>query len=235
MTGIDALKEEIRKLASPQKAKNLQRFFKTGKGQYGEGDVFLGLTVPESRKLAIKYENLPLAQIKKLLKSKMHEERLIALIILVHNFKNGTDQKRNRIYNLYLKSTRYINNWDLVDTSADLIVGQHLIDRDKSILYKLATSKNLWERRIAIIATWAFIKKNQFIETLKIAEILLNDKHDLIHKAIGWMLREVGKKDQKVEEDFLKKYYHKMPRTSLRYAIERFPKKLRTAYLKGQI
>lgn len=207
----------------------MQGFFKTGKGGYAEGDIFLGVVVPETRKLVKKYKNIALKDAVKLLRSKIHEERLAALLILVDKFQ--TDQGKEEIYNLYLKNTKHINNWDLVDLSAGQIVGDYLFVKPKTILFKLARSKNFWERRIAIMATFNFIKKNQFKETLKIAEMLLIDTHDLIHKAVGWMLREVGKRNLKVEDDFLKKHYQKMPRTMLRYAIEKFPEKKRGRYL----
>ncbi|OGH20744.1 MAG: DNA alkylation repair protein [Candidatus Levybacteria bacterium RIFCSPHIGHO2_02_FULL_37_13] len=229
---IDKLRKELKKLSNPQKAKVLQGFFKTGKGEYGEGDIFLGLTVPQSRKIAIKYKEISFDEIKKLLQSKIHEERLIALLILVHRFEKGTDADKNKVYNYYLKNTKYINNWDLVDLSADKIVGHYLLDKSKNVLFKLARSKNLWERRISIVATYQFIKDGRYQETLTISKMLLNDTHDLIHKAVGWMLREVGKQSsQEILEDFLKKHYKQMPRTMLRYAIERLPEKLRKMYL----
>mgnify|MGYP001575830650 CR=1 FL=1 len=239
---IDGLRADLRKLADPEKAKILQRFFKTGKGEYGEGDIFLGITVPQSRSIAIKYKNLAFGDIKRLLRSKIHEERLIALLILVHNFKNKDEKEKKYIYDFYLKNTKYINNWDLVDLSADKIVGTSIDSGvvstpQNDILIKLAKSKNLWERRIAIISTFKFIKRQKDASwTLKIAEILLNDKHDLIQKAVGWMLREVGKQiSQKVEEEFLRKYYKNMPRTMLRYAIERFPINLKKAYMESKV
>ena len=243
------LKTDLEKLKNPEKAVVYQRFFKTGLGQYGEGDIFLGISVPESRKIAIKYKDLPFSDITKLLKSKIHEERLIALLLLVHNFtsslrapiKSGRSNllsKQKKIYEFYLKHTKYINNWDLVDLSAPKIVGVYLMDPpladdSRKVLYDLAKSDNLWERRISIIATYQFIwKKKEYKDTFKIAEMLLEDKHDLIQKAVGWMLREVGKRiSQNVEEQFLKEHYHKMGRTALRYAIERFPEKLRKRYL----
>jgi len=231
---LQSLRNEIKQKANPEKAKLLQRFFKTGKGQYGEGDIFLGITVPESRRLAIKYTHLPLKDIELLLSSKIHEERLIALLLLVHNYKKHPE-KREEIYNFYLKNTKFINNWDLVDLSCHKIVGDYLLDKDRGILYKLSKSSNLWERRISIISTFAFIAKNQFDDSIKLAEILLHDKHDLIHKAVGWVLREIGKKDEKVLENFLKKHYKNMPRTMLRYAIERFPEEKRKAYLASEI
>jgi 3-methyladenine DNA glycosylase AlkD len=212
----------------------LQRFFKTGKGQYAEGDVFAGIKVPVSRKIAKQFRDLNLKDISLLLKSKIHEERLIALLILVDKMKRSDETEKNKIFNLYLKNTRYINNWDLVDLSAHKIIGEYLNDKDRKILFQLAEG-DLWERRISIISTFYFIKKNDFITTLEISKVLLNDKHDLIQKAVGWMLREVGKRDLTLEEDFLIQHYKKMPRTMLRYAIEKFPERKRQAYLKGKI
>ncbi len=229
MLTLLGLRKELRVKASPEKAKILQRFFKTGPGEYGEGDIFLGVVVPDIREVAKKYGNLELKKVVKLLYSKIHEERLTALLIMVDKFRSGNNKKK--IYNLYLKNTKHINSWDLVDLSADKIVGVYLLDKPKLILYKLARSKSIWERRVGIMATFNFIKNNKFKETLKIAKILLNDEHDLIHKAVGWMLREIGKRDLKTEEKFLKKYYKKMPKTMLRYAIEKFPEKKRKQYL----
>ncbi len=236
---LELIRNDIKKNSNPQKAKILQRFFKTGKGEYGEGDVFLGITVPESRKIAKKYVSISLDEITLLLQSKIHEERLISLLILVEKFNKADDKKQ--IFDFYLENTKYINNWDLVDLSADKIIGNFLFyfGKDypiyKILLTNLAKSTNLWERRIAIISTFHFIKNNQFEETLKIAELLLKDKHDLIHKAVGWMLREIGKKDQNIIESFLKENYKSMPRTMLRYAIEKLPEDKRKAYLKGEI
>jgi 3-methyladenine DNA glycosylase AlkD len=233
---IENLKNEISMLANPKKAEILKRFFKTGKGQYGEGDIFLGIQVPDSRKIAKKYSVISVDEIIKLLKSSIHEERLIALYILVGQFEKGNESIKDSIFKIYLENTRFINNWDLVDISADKIVGSYLSYKPKDILYSLAISDNLWERRIAIIATFNFIKKGMCEDTLKISKILLNDKHDLIHKAVGWMLREVGKRcTQKKLEDFLKANCKKMPRTMLRYAIEKFPEDLRQKYLKVSI
>jgi len=232
MLMLSGLKKELKVKASPKKAKILQRFFKTGPGEYGYGDVFLGVVVPETRKVAKKYSTLKVADAVKLLHSKIHEERLAALLIMVDKFQTGNEQEI--IYKTYLKNTKYINNWDLVDLSAEKIVGDYLFDKPKDILYKLAKSKSVWERRIAIIATFNFIKNNKFEETFKISKILLNDEYDLIHKAVGWMLREVGKRDIKAEKDFLDKYSKKMARTTLRYAIERFPGKKRKRYLFSQ-
>ncbi len=228
--------KDIEALANPSKVKFLSGFFKTGPGEYGEGDVFLGLTVPQSREIAKKYITLVFNDIEKLLKSNIHEHRLIALLILVERFRKANEEERKEIYEFYLNNTRFINNWDLVDLSADKIVGEHLFvnDKKKDILYELVRSNNLWERRIAIIATFAFIKKGKFDDTFAITELLMQDKHDLIHKAVGWMLREVGKRNRDAEEGFLMKYYKKMPRTMLRYAIERFDDKKRKFYMKKQ-
>ena len=229
------VKKALKKYASKEKREVLSRFFKTGKGEYGEGDIFIGVVVPDVRKVARTYQDLSLSEIKKLLKSKIHEERLLALVILVTKFTNAsTDAQKRVIYKLYLSLTKYINNWDLVDLSSHEIVGQYLLKRPKEDLYKLAVSHMLWERRIAIVSTFEFIRNNQFKDTLKIAEILIKDDHDLIHKACGWMLREVGKRNQKALEVFLKKYYKIMPRTMLRYAIERFKEPKRSAYLKAK-
>ncbi|MCK5503863.1 MAG: DNA alkylation repair protein [Thermodesulfovibrionia bacterium] len=229
---LSKLKQDLQKLANPEKAKTLQRFFKTGKGEYGEGDVFLGITVPEQRKTAKKHSDLTFKDVQKLLSSKIHEHRLTALLILVIKYSKADETGKKEIVDFYLKNTKNINNWDLVDLSADKILGAYLIDKDKSILYKLVQSDNLWDRRIAIMATFHFIKNSQFKDTLKISGILLNDKHDLIHKAVGWMLREIGKRELATEEKFLKKYYKNMPRTMLRYATERFDENKRKFYLK---
>ena len=226
------IEKDLQQAANPTKVKVLAGFFKTGKGQYGEGDVFLGITVPEQRKIAQKYvQQMSLNEIQRLLSNRIHEYRLVALLILVEKYKKSTPSEKKRIVDFYLKNTSRINNWDLVDLSADKIIGDYLLDKDTTILTKLASSSSIWEKRIAIIATFAFIKKNQFKETFQIAEQLLQDKHDLIRKAVGWMLREVGKRDQKAEEEFLRRYYRKMPRTMLRYAIERFSDDKRKIYL----
>ncbi len=228
---LNQIKKDLQKLKNPKKTKILSRFFKTGKGEYGYGDVFLGISVPKQREIAKKYIEISLNDLQKLIKSKIHEYRLISLVILVSKYQKADQIQKKKIVDFYLKNTKQINNWDLVDLSAPKILGDYLLDKEKSILYQFARSLNLWKKRIAIISTFTFIKNNHFKETLKISEILLNDDHDLIHKAVGWMLREVGKKDQKVEEDFLKKYYKNMPRTALRYAIEKFDKKKRKYYL----
>lgn len=222
----------MKKLADPKRAKILSRFFKTGKGQYGEGDIFLGIAVPEQRKLAKKYFDISLDEIQKLLSSKIHEYRLTSLFILVDKYKKADEQGKKKTFDFYLKNTKNINNWDLVDLSAPNIAGDYLLGKDKSSLYKLAKSKNIWERRIAILSTFTFIRNNQFNDALKISEILLKDEHDLIHKAVGWMLRELGKRNQEIEEKFLRKYYKKMPRTMLRYAIERLPNNLKKEFLR---
>lgn len=229
------LEKELHAKANPKKAKILQGFFKTGKGEYGEGDIFIGLVVPETRKIAKKYSTLNLIEIKELLNSKIHEERLVALFILIEQFSKAEEKERQKIFKFYLSQTKNINNWDLVDLSAHKIVGAYLDDKDKKILYKLAKSQNLWERRIAAISTFYYIKNKNPQPSLKISAILLNDKHDLIHKAVGWMLREVGKHcGGEVEENFLKKYCRQMPRVMLRYALERFPENKRKKYLSAK-
>ncbi len=233
---VNNLKQELRLAGSEEKATLLQRFFKTGKGQYGEGDKFLGLTVPVLRKLAKKYSHLSLSELSELINSYYHEDRLGGLIILTYQFAKADVKKQKEIYDFYLANTKNINNWDLVDLSAYKIVGPYLENKDKSILKKLARSKNLWERRIAVLSTFHYIKNRQSREALEIAGMLLNDEHDLIHKAVGWMLREIGKRcGRSVEEEFLKKHYKQMPRTMLRYAIEHFEEAKRQKYLKGQI
>ena len=226
--------KELQKVADPEKARNLAWFFKTGKGEYGEGDQFLGITVPKLREISKKYQNLDLKNLQELLNSKIHEHRLSALIILrfkYSSYAKASEDKQKSIVEFYLKNTKKINNWDLVDLSCHYILGNYLLDRDRNILYKLARSTNLWERRIAIISTFEFIRNNQCIDTLKISKILLNDKHDLIHKAVGWALREVGKKDKQIETNFLNIHYKAMPRTMLRYAIEKFSNTERKYYL----
>ncbi len=232
---MTSLKQEIALLSNPEKAKILQRFFKTCKGQYGDGDIFLGISVPEQRKVAKKFKEIELSKLKPFMQSGIHEERLVALLILVQKFEKGNEAEKGKIYKFYFDNVQGVNNWDLVDLTAPKIVGAWLLDKDRKLLFKLAKSNNLWEKRIAIISTFAFIREKDFEDSLAIAEILLHDKHDLIHKAVGWMLREVGKKDLETEEGFLKKHYKEMPRTMLRYAIERFEEKKRVAYLKGSI
>lgn len=228
---LEELEIDLKKLANQKQAENLQRFFKTGVGEYGEGDIFLGIKVPEQRKIAKKYTNLNLVKIQNLLDSKIHEYRLVGLIILVEKYKKSDEENKANIFNFYLKNTKNINNWDLVDLTSHKIVGDFLLNKKKTILYDLANSKDLWEKRIAVISTFAFIRNSQFEDSLRISEILLEDSHDLIHKAVGWMLREVGKKDKKVLEKFLKAYHKKMPRTMLRYSIEKFSEEERKKYL----
>lgn len=228
------LRKELDKSADKKKALSLQKFFKTEEGEYGFGDVFLGIPVPKCRELAIKYKDLSFDEIGQLLKSEVHEERLISLLILVHQFQKE-EMLQRRIYEFYLKNTKFINNWDLVDASADKIIGAYIIDKPKAVLYKLVKSKNLWERRIAMLTTYHFIKHGEFEDALLIAEELVGDENDLIQKAVGWMLREVGNRDLSAEEKFLKKFYKQMGRTALRYSIEKFPEKTRKAYLEGLI
>jgi 3-methyladenine DNA glycosylase AlkD len=222
--------KDLQEVAKEEKISKFQSFFKTGKGEYGEGDIFIGISVPENRKVVKKHKNASLEQIQELLQSKIHEHRLCGLLIMVDQYQK-TKQKED-IFNFYLKNISRVNNWDLVDSSADKIIGAHIFQTDKKLIYKLVESKNLWERRIAVISTFYFIKKGQFQDTLKIAEILLNDDEDLIHKAVGWMLREMGKKGgmEKLIE-FLDKNSQKMPRTMLRYSIEKLDEEQRRRYL----
>lgn len=224
---------DLKKLANPKQAKNLARFFKTGKGEYGEGDLFLGISVPKQRQIAKKYNGLTFPKLTKLLHSPIHEYRLVSLLILVEQFKKANPLEQKKIFDYYLKNTKFINNWDLVDLSAPKIIGAYLLDKpmQRTVLYQLAKSTDLWKKRISVLATFMFIKYQQFSDTLKISQILLTDKHDLIHKAVGWALREVGKKNLAVEEIFLQKYCLKMSRTMLRYSIEKFPEKKRRFYL----
>ena len=231
---LEELKKELRESANPEKAKTLQRFFKTGKGQYGEGDIFLGIQVPIQRQIAREYIDLNFQEIQELLNSKIHEERLIALIILAIKFKKAKKDNfvKRQIFEFYLKNTSRVNNWDLVDFSAPNIVGEFLQKEDTGILKQLAKSGNFWERRIAIISTYSFIRKRSFGEALAISDILLKDEHDLIHKAVGWMLREIGKRNKNVLEIFLQQRHKEMPRTMLRYAIEKFPEDERKKWLK---
>ena len=231
MSRLDDLKRELKALGNPEKAKDLSRFFKTGKGEYGEGDEFLGVTVPEQRKLAKAYVDLSLLDIENLLQSKAHEYRLTALLILTYQFPKASVAGQSTIVNFYLQHTQWINNWDLVDVTCRPILGVYLLERDRGILYDLVHSASLWEQRIAMITTMEFIKHNQFADTLQMAVILLNHPHDLIHKAVGWALREVGKKDTQSLVTFLDRYCTQMPRTMLRYAIEHFTEAQRKEYL----
>ena len=230
-----AIRKRLKALGSEEIAATSQKFFKTGLGEYGEGDIFIGIRVPVLRKLIEDYLDLPIREIKLVLQSPIHEERLFALLLLVRISFSADEALKKRIYELYLKSTKFINNWDLVDASAEHIVGAFLKDKTRAPLYRLAKSTDLWERRIAIMATFHFIKHHDFSDTLKLAKILLIDQHDLIRKAVGWMLREIGKRDLPTEEEFLKKHYKKMPRTMLRYAIEKFPEPKRQKFLLGKV
>jgi 3-methyladenine DNA glycosylase AlkD len=229
-----AAQQRLRSLADPAVAAGSARFFKTGPGEYGEGDIFVGIKSPTLKMVAKEFKALPLAEVQRLLQSSIHEDRTLALVILVGQLTKADDGTRKRIYDLYLANTKHINNWDLVDISAQQIVGGYLEDRSRKPLDRLAKSANIWERRIAIVATHWFIRQGDFADTLRIAEKLLTDKEDLIHKAVGWMLREVGKRDMAVLETFLGEHCRMMPRTALRYAIERLPDEKRRAYLKGQ-
>ncbi len=235
MLNLSELKKRVEKESNRKQAAVLQRFFKTGKGDYGEGDIFAGIKIPVQRKIANEFKELCYDDITQLINSKIHEERMIGLLILVNKYENSNEDERDKVYKFYIKNRKGINNWDLVDLSAPKIAGKHLLLKDKDILYKFAHSKNLWERRIAVISTYSFIKEGNYITTFDISDILLNDKHDLIHKAVGWMLREIGKKNQVAEENFLKARYKKMPRTMLRYAIEKFPERKRKKYLLNKI
>jgi len=232
---VASIRKALRALASPEDAANLQRFFKTKPGQYGAGDVFLGIKVPPMRALSKQYPDADLKTIATLLDSRYHEERFFALLLLMQLYQRGGNAEQAAAYKLYLGSTHRINNWDLVDVSAPHIVGRHLQDRPRGILRKLARSNSLWEKRISIISTLYFIRLNDFGDTLRIAETLICDEHDLMHKAVGWMLREVGKRDLATEEEFLMQHYRNMPRTMLRYAIERFPETKRKNYLNGKM
>ena len=226
-----ALRREIRRLADPQAAEFLQRFFKTGRGEYAHGDRFLGIRVPVLRRLAREYRTIPRDKAVALLRSRWHEERLVALIILAAQYRRGDQAERDAIYRAYLANTRHINNWDLVDLSAEHIVGAHIDPARPVVLERLARSESLWERRIAILSTFHWIKQGIHGPTLGIAAMLVQDPHDLIHKAVGWMLREVGKRDLAQEEAFLRQHCRIMPRTMLRYAIEKFPERRRRQYL----
>ena len=230
-----AVANAIKHQANPEKAAFAQRFFRTGKGEYGEGDVFLGLTVPQMRTIAKQHKQLPLKDIARLLKSKYHEFRLTALHILVYQYEKANEQGKKERYDFYMQHLGRVNNWDLVDSSAHKIVGDWLLERDKKILYKLAKSKTLWERLVAIVATGWFIRSGKLQDTFALSELLVDDSEDLMHKAVGWMLREAGKKDVVQLEKFLKKHYKTMPRTMLRYSIEKFPEKTRKMYIKGLI
>lgn len=231
MGDLAELKYELKKAANPMQASVLQRYFKTGRGEYGEGDVFWGIKVPVQRQITEKFIDLDFADIEKLLRSEIHEHRFSALVILCLKYKKADEKGKTKIFDFYLKNASGINNWDLVDTSAPLIVGEYLLSRPRKILYELAGSKNLWERRIAVLASFAFIKNGDFADSLALAKILLTDKHDLIHKAVGWMLREVGIRNREIEEGFLNENHSKIPRTALRYAVEKFSASKKRRYL----
>lgn len=235
MVTTDSIKKELTKLSNPKKAEFFPYFFKTEEGQYGHGDKFIGVTMPNQRIVAKKYfKEVELDTLKELLQSEIHEHRMTALIMLVYKMlKEKDEETKKKYYDFYLSNTDRINNWDLVDASARDIVGGYLIDKDRSKLYELAKSNDLWEQRIAIVSTWEFIRKKDLEDTFKLSELLLDNKHDLIHKAVGWMLREAGKKDVSKLTAFLDKNYKKMPRTMLRYAIEKYREKERLKYLKG--
>jgi len=229
---VDFILKELQSVGTPEKAAHLQRFFKTGPGQYGEGDVFIGVVVPHTRCIAKANFRTSMKEIAKLLQSKYHEARLCALLILTERFKKAPEKEREEIFNFYLQNTSYINNWDLVDLTAPKIVGEYLLDKDRAILYLLAESESLWEQRIAIISTYTFIRKNDFYDTFELSKRFLTHKHDLMHKAVGWMLRETGKRDRKALTDFLETFSPVMPRTALRYAIEHYPEPERQYFLK---
>lgn len=234
---LNQIQKDFKKYSNPLKAEHSKRFFKTDKGQYGEGDIFLGLTTPELKEIVKKYyKEISLKDLLYFIQSKYHEYRMFGLQCLVYKYgRCKTEKERKEIYDIYIKNTKYINNWDLVDVTCPKIVGEYLKDKDRNILYIFAKSNDLWKQRISIISTFTFIRDNDLKDSLEISKILLNHKHDLIHKAVGWTLREIGKKDLKTEENFLKKYYKDMPRTMLRYAIERFEESKRQKYLKGEI
>jgi 3-methyladenine DNA glycosylase AlkD len=232
---IDEIQSQLVSLSNSEDGLFLQRFFKTGPGQYGEGDLFRGIRVPELRRLSIANQGISLEQAEGLLHSAYHEDRLLALLILVRKYGKADEAGRAAVYELYLRSTRFINNWDLVDASAEHIVGAYLSNRSQETLDHLARSHSIWKRRIAVLATFHFIKRGTFDATLRIAEILIADEEDLIHKAVGWMLREVGKRDMPREAAFLSAHCRQMPRTMLRYAIEKFPEEKRRRYLKGAV
>ena len=228
---LSTLRNHLKELASPTDAKFLLRFFKTAPGEYGAGDQFIGIRVPVLRRLVKEFRPLPLREVTSLLRSPIHEERLLALLMWVDAYQRGDETGRAAIYAAYLKNLSRINNWDLVDSSAPYIVGRHLENQSRDFLFTLAESKNLWHRRVAMLATFHFIRANDFADALRLAERLRDDEHDLMHKAVGWMLREIGKRDVAVLEKFLAQHAARMPRTMLRYAIEKFPERERKRYL----
>lgn len=234
-SSLAAIRRELRALGDPAIAAHSQGFFKTGKGEYGEGDRFLGIRVPVIRKLVRKHRSATLIALTRMLQSKWHEERLFAVLALADRFARADDADRKAIFDIYTSNLEYVNNWDIVDGSAHLIVGPWLESRSRRLLYKLVRSENLWERRVAIMSTYHYIRRGEFDDTFALSKQLLDDDEDLIHKAVGWMLREAGNRDLPAEEKFLRKHYKNMPRTMLRYAIERFPEKKRKNYLHGRI
>lgn len=225
--------EELQSVGTPEKAAHLQKFFKTGPGQYGEGDVFIGVVVPQTRLIARANLQTPMSELRKLLKSNYHEARLCALLILMERFKKASEKERTEIHTFYLKHSHYVNNWDLVDLTCPTMIGEYLLHKDRKILYRLADSDNLWEQRMAMVSTVSFIRNDEFADTFALAKKLLNHPHDLMHKAVGWMLREVGKRDRQALTDFLEQHIPQMPRTALRYAIEHYPEPQRQYFLKG--
>ncbi len=227
----DDVRRELHRIADPRIAEHSAGYFKTGPGEYGEGDRFLGIRVPEQRKIARRFRTLPLPHVETLLTSEYHEERLTALLILVEQFRRGNEAHREAVFDVYMRNLERVNNWDLVDTSAPHIVGAYLQQTSRALLYELAAAENLWKRRVAVLATSRFIGDGDFDDTLRLAEMLLDDGHDLLHKAVGWMLREVGNRDRATLETFLSTHHARMPRTMLRYAIEKLPDKIRTRYL----
>ncbi|MFA6014007.1 MAG: DNA alkylation repair protein [Gallionellaceae bacterium] len=232
---IKTIQSHLRGLSNPVTAVALQRYFKTAPGEYGAGDIFLGIKVPVLRAQLKTFRATELTIIADLLSSSYHEERLFALMLLLDSYQRGNEVEKQQIYELYLANTVHINNWDLVDSSAPRIVGHYLVNKPRDILYQLSASTSLWERRIAILATFYFVGQKDFSDSFKLAKILLQDPHDLIHKALGWMLREIGKRDLAEEEKFLQQHYAHMPRTMLRYAIERFSETRRQSYLRGEV
>ena len=228
------IKQQLLAFGNPEKAEHASYFFKTGKGQYGEGDKFIGATVPETRSVAKAHKNTSMKELEKLLNDNMHECRLCALVILTEQFKKADNAQRKEMVDFYLAHTYAVNNWDLVDVSSYHILGEWLKDKDRALLYRLAESDNLWEQRIAVVSTMAFIRENDFSDTLRLSGKFLTHRHDLMHKACGWMLRETGKRDEKILTDFLDKHHRQMPRTMLRYAIEKLSPKQKTAYMKKE-
>ena len=232
-TPLDDLRRELREAAEPERVETLQRFFKTGPGGYGQGDVFLGVRVPAARAVARRFDGMEIGGVLDLLCSPIHEERLVALVCLVRRYERGDKEERHRVYNLYIENTAHVNNWDLVDISAPHIVGTHLFDRTRGILDRLARSGSLWERRISIMATFTFIRAGDYGDTLRLACALLRDEHDLVHKAVGWMLREVGKRDETLLVNFLERHSPEMPRTMLRYSVERLDPQTRVRLMRA--